>query len=301
MRFKLLASEAWRSITANVSTTFAAAVTVLIGMFLVGLLIGFGSYARSWSSKTKADLVVHVYFCTAGDPTDRVQSADCKGRDATQSEINTLARSLQRNPLVGSIQFISKEQALEKERKKNPEAYALLASNPLPDALKVKPKRGEQLDALAASLKPYPSGVGQVTFGKKTAHKILDVAHLIELVFLVAVAVLLVASTLLIGNTIRLSIFARRREVEVMKLVGASNWFIRGPFMLEGLITGFVGALMAVILLFVGKELVVSSIWFHDTGVHALSFPLNALIVLGLGLLLGAAGSGLTLRRFLKV
>ncbi len=301
MRLKMLSAEAWRSITANISTTFAAGVTVLIGMFLVGLLIGFGSYARSWSSKTKADLVVHVYFCTAGDPTDRIQSATCRGRDASQRQMNAVAGNLQRSPLVASVQFVSKEQALKREQKKNPEAYALLPSNPLPDALSVKPKRGEQLDALAGSFKPYPPGVGQVTFGKKTAHKILDVAHLIELVFTIAVAVLLVASTLLIGNTIRLSIFARRREIEVMKLVGASNWFIRGPFMLEGVITGLAGSLFAVILLFLGKEFVVSSIWFHDPGVHALAFPLTALILLGLGLLLGAAGSGLTLRRFLRI
>jgi len=297
----MLLSEAWRSITANISTTFAAVVTVLIGMFLVGLLIGFGSYARSWSHKTKSELVVHVYFCTAGDPADRVQSADCQGADASQNQINTVARSLQENPLVGHVQFISKETALEREKKRNPEAYKLLPTNPLPDALTVRPKRGEQLDALAASLKPLPGGVGQVTFGRKTAHKILDVAHLIELIFTIAVGVLLIASTLLIGNTIRLSIFARRREIEVMKLVGASNWFIRGPFMLEGVITGLVGALLAVILLFVGKEALVSSIWFDDPGVHALAFPLTALIVLGLGLLLGAAGSGFTLRRFLRV
>ena len=121
------------------------------------------------------------------------------------------------------------------------------------------------------------------------------------MLFLVAVIILLFASTLLIANTIRLSIFSRRREIEVMKLVGASNWFIRGPFMLEGLFTGLIGAILAVIVLFIGKETVVSSIWFKDQGVHALAFPLNGLILVALGLLLGAAASMLTLRRFLKV
>ncbi len=301
MRFKMLVSEAWRSITSNLSTSIAAVLTVLIGMALVGMLVGFGTYARSWSSKTKSELVVHVYFCTAGDPIDRIQSQGCHGQDASQRQMNAVAARLQQSPLVGSIQFISKEQALKREQKKNPEAYSLLPSNPLPDALKVTPKRGEQLDALAHSLDPYPAGVGQVTYGKKTAHKILDVAHLIELIFLIAVVILLAASTVLIANTIRLSIFARRREIEVMKLVGASNWFIRGPFMLEGLITGVIGSLLAVFVLLLGKEFVISSIWFHDKGVHALAFPLNALILIGLGLVIGVAGSGLTLRRFLKV
>jgi cell division transport system permease protein len=298
----MLLSEAWRSLTANLSTTFAAAVTVLIGMALVGMLVGFGTYARSWTDKTKKELVVHVYFCTGADGADAQQAQHCHGKDATQKQINAVARTLQKDPLVGSIRFISKEQALKQQIKLHPDAgYELLPSNPLPDALEVKPVKGEKVDALAHSLRPLPAGVGVVTFGKKTAHKILDVAHLIEVIFLIAVIILLIASTLLIANTIRLSIFSRRREIEVMKLVGASNWFIRGPFMLEGVMTGFIGALLAVILLFIGKETIVSSIWFKDQGVHALAFPLNGLILIGLGLLLGAAASMLTLRRFLKV
>ena len=88
-----------------------------------------------------------------------------------------------------------------------------------------------------------------------------------------------------------------------MKLVGATNWFVRGPFMLEGLICGAGGSLLAVILLLLGKELVMPTILAHQRGsdVQAISFSLNALILIGVGLLLGAAGSGLTLRRFLKV
>jgi cell division transport system permease protein len=118
------------------------------------------------------------------------------------------------------------------------------------------------------------------------------------------VILLVVASTLLIANTIRLSIFARRREVEVMKLVGATNWFIRGPFMLEGLICGLAGSVAAVILLVLGKELALPAILPHlhgESDVQALPFALNAAALIGAGLLLGAAGSGLTLRRFLQV
>ena len=127
---------------------------------------------------------------------------------------------------------------------------------------------------------------------------------MILLVFLVAVILLVTASTLLIANTIRLSIFSRRREIEVMKLVGATNWFVRGPFMLEGLLCGLGGSLLAVVLLVVGKEVALPSILPHlngGSGVHALPFALNALALVAAGLLLGAAGSGLTLRRFLQV
>jgi cell division transport system permease protein len=123
-------------------------------------------------------------------------------------------------------------------------------------------------------------------------------------IFGIAVIVLLSAAAILIANTIRLSIFARRREIEVMKLVGATNWFVRGPFMLEGLICGLVGSLVAVILLFVSKEAALPAIiprLTDDPDVNAWGFGAISLILLGLGLLLGAAGSGLTLRRFLRV
>src|SRR5437764_35531 len=153
---------------------------------------------------------------------------------------------------------------------------------------------------IAAALRPTPPGVERVNYGRKTAHRVLRVAKVIESLFLVAVLILLVASTLLIANTIRLSIFARRREIEVMKLVGATNWFVRGPFMLEGLLQGFVGAVFAVILLVLGKTVALPAILPHLHGgsdVHPLPFAVNALLLVATRLVLSAAGSGLTLCR----
>ena len=127
---------------------------------------------------------------------------------------------------------------------------------------------------------------------------------MIELVFLIAVLVLLGASVLLIANTIRLSIFSRRREIEVMKLVGATNWFVRGPFMLEGLLCGLGGAFAAVVLLTLGKEAVLPAIipatTPRPTCRHS-RFRSSRLLLMGIGLAVGAIGSGMTLRRFLKV
>ena len=117
---------------------------------------------------------------------------------------------------------------------------------------------------------------------------ILRFAHWVEAIFLIAIVILLVSATLLIANTIRLSIFSRRREIEVMKLVGATNWFVRGPFMIEGLLCGLGGALLAVVLLVLGKEIALPAILHNalssDPDVHALAFPLTALILLGMGL-----------------
>ena len=116
---------------------------------------------------------------------------------------------------------------------------------------------------------------GGVTWASSVTKRVLTIGKVISLVFLIAVILLVIASTLLIANTIRLSIFSRRREIEVMKLVGATNWFIRGPFMLEGLLCGLCGSVLAVILLLLGKTLVLPTILGHvasgtSDGVHAL-------------------------------
>jgi cell division transport system permease protein len=294
-RFKLLLSEAVRSLGANVSTTAAATMTVLIGMFLLGFLIGLSTWAFSLSNHYKHELVVKVFF-------DRGVAQ--KDVDAVRSKLSPAT-----NPLVKSVQYVSAEEGLKKMREKNPELFkgSTLPYNPLGPALTVQPKRGEDTVAIANSLTANgdsPPGVHDVNYGKKTAHKLLTAAKVIDVFFILAVIVLLVSSTLLIGNTIRLAIFSRRREIEVMKLVGATNWFIRGPFMLEGLITGLAGSLAAIVLLVLGKELALPRIMPHvirASDIHAWPFELTAVIILVTGLLLGAAGSGLTIRRFLQV
>jgi cell division transport system permease protein len=291
-RFKLLLSEAVRSLFANVSTTAAATMTVLIGMFLLGFLIGLSTWAFSLSNHYKHELVVKVYFD--------------HGVADNGKEVNAVRSKLIANSLVKSVTPVTAEEGLAQMRKKNPELFkgSTLPYNPLGPALTVQPKRGEDTVKIADTLKPTPAGVHDVNYGKKTAHKLLTAAKVIDIFFVLAVIVLLVSSTLLIGNTIRLAIFSRRREIEVMKLVGATNWFIRGPFMLEGLITGLVGSLAAILLLVLGKEIALPRIMPHvirASDIHAWPFGLTALIILGTGLLLGAAGSGLTIRRFLQV
>ena len=296
-RLKLIIAESLRSLGANVSTTLAATVTVLIGMFLLGLFIAFGSWVVSWSNHVKKELVVHVYYCTT----------DTCAKEATPAQENQVANLASSSPLVKRVIPVSKKQALAEMRRKHPEEVGQLFTNPFPDALTVVPKRGDDVDKVAALFRADPTlGIDKVDYGKKTTHKVLRLAHVIEGFFVVAVVLLLVASTLLIANTIRLSIFSRRREIEVMKLVGATNWFVRGPFMLEGVLCGVAGAVGAVVLLILGKEVALPSLLHTGplnagSDVQALAFSLNALILVGTGLLLGAAGSGLTIGRFLQV
>jgi cell division transport system permease protein len=288
-RFRLVFSEAVRSIGANLSTSIAATMTVLIGMFLLGLFIALGSWVVSWSDHVKSQLEVKVFFVDEVKP----------------KQVNAVRVVLDRDERIKKYMFVSRSEALGRMRKKYPQLTANLPSNPLPASYEITPKRPEDVKLIAADLRQQKlSGIEKVKDGQQTSQRILQVARVIEVVFLIAVLVLLFASILLIANTIRLSIFSRRREIEVMKLVGATNWFVRGPFMLEGLLCGLGGALAAVLLLLIGKEFALPAILGHiDTSddVQALSFSMIALALLAVGLFVGALGSGMTLRRFLKV
>ena len=308
-RFRLIVAEAVRSLGANLSTTFAATTTVLIGMFMLGLVVGLGSWALSLSDHYKKQLLVKVYFCA---------TLRCESGEATPKQINDARTQLEAIPGVKQVRFVSKEDALAIERKQHPEMTANLPGNPLPNEYEVIPKNGGDVERIAAQVNNPPlSGVEKIcppppgSRSSNTAigescnqitHRVLSVANYLWIVVLIAFIVLLVSSTLLVANTIRLSIFARRREIEVMKLVGATNWFVRGPFMIEGLLCGLGGAVLAVILLVLGRELFMPLIHLTNASdIHAWPFGLHVLIVLAAGLALGALGSGLTIRRFLQV
>jgi cell division transport system permease protein len=290
MRTKLFFSEAVRSIGANISTTIAATMTVLIGMFLLGLFIALFSWVNSWTDHVRKDVIVKVFFV----------------QDAAEQQINAVRSKALTFPETKSVVFISKEEALKRMKERYPELTQNLSTNPLPPAFEVTPKDADQVKALADKFQPLPAGVDKVDYAEKKTQRILAVTNVIKYIFLLGSLILLAASTILIANTIRLSIFSRRREVEVMKLVGASNWFIRGPFMLEGVICGLIGALAAVVLLVLAKEFALPVIegrssTFREDDVNALSFPVIAIILVGVSLLVGAAGSGITLRRFLQI
>ena len=289
IRTKLVLSEALRSIRGNVSTSFAATMTVLIGMFLLGLFVALGTWVVSWSDHVKSQLEVKVFFVD----------------DVKDKQINPVRVYLEKDDRIKQFRFVTKEEALRRMKRRYPELTANLPSNPLPASYEILPTQAEDVKLIATDLRKQKfAGIERVKDGQQTSKRILQVARVIEAVFLVAVFVLLGASILLIANTIRLSIHSRRREIEVMKLVGATNWFVRGPFMVEGLLVGLLGALAAVILLFIGKEAALPAILGHfdsSPDVKAWGFPLIALVLLGVGLSVGALGSGMTLRKHLRV
>ena len=166
--------------------------------------------------------------------------------------------------------------------------------------------KGKDVKAVSAALRlgGLPPGVDKVTDGEEVSDRIVRVAGLISTAFAVATLILLISSALLIANTIRLSIFSRRREIEVMKLVGATNWFVRGPFMIEGLICGVAGSVIAILLLLFARATVYPELagrFESSSGAEAWPFTWIAAAILLVGLTVGGLGSGVTLRRFLNV
>src|SRR6201990_1266567 len=255
-RVRLLFSEAWASIRVNLPTTVAATMTVLIGMCLLGLFIALGTWVLSWSGHIQRELQVHVYFAA----------------DATKQQEHAVFEKLRAERRAKHVNFVSKAEALKQMKHDFPVLFKTgLPNNPLPDSYTVIPTKAAYTpligrDILAAHYAGVEPGEQGVRWGSQTAKRVLTIAKVISLVFLIAVILLVIASTLLIANTIRLSIFARRREIGAMKLVGATNWFIRGPFMLEGLLCGLLGSVLAVILLVLGKTVALPSILPHIGG-----------------------------------
>jgi cell division transport system permease protein len=298
MRPRFFLAEAIRSIRANVAVSIAATVTVLIAVFILGAFIPSFLYVQSTVDSQKSRVDIRAYISDG----------------AKVAQVNDLQNELvdlQQQGLVKEFTYISKDEALEelRGRLKDPSVTDFLSSNPIPANFRIKPGAAEQADEVIAAIDTHPAIDEElgVSYGKETTDKLLTVARFIQWAGLALITILLVASILLIGNTIRLSIFARRREVEVMKLVGATNWFIRWPFVIEGIICGLVGAMLSVALLWAVKVGVVDQ-WIEGTDsalqrdeATTVGFPLLGLVLIAAGALVGAIGSGITLRRFLKV
>ena len=153
MRLRLLIAEAWRSLAANISTTFAATMTVLVGMFILGLFIALGTWTVSWSNHVKHELVVKVDFKTSGQ----------KGGPATRAQENAVARMLQSNQQIRKSTFVSKAVAFKRMQKLHPELTSDLPWNPLPDSFEIVPVKAEYIPEIAQSLRPPPPEIGRAS------------------------------------------------------------------------------------------------------------------------------------------
>jgi cell division transport system permease protein len=293
--------EAVRAMRRNVAPTTAAVVTTVLTAILIGVLVPIFQTTQSKSAEVRDQLELRVFLFD----------------DATRGEINALQSEIQAIPNVAEVDFLSKADALAEFRKdygqENRDVLKELRGNPLPANFIVRPDDAANLDAIRAAIQP-PNQSGKPTYispivqqvdnRQATANKIEEVTGALKIVLTVITVLLIGASLLLIGNTIRLSIYTRRREIEVMRLVGATRWFIRWPFMIEGVVVGILGGAIAILVLWIGKVTVVDPLSESFALMQAqdsMSFIVLAACLFGAAFIVSALGSGLTLRRFLKV
>jgi cell division transport system permease protein len=211
-------------------------------------------------------------------------------------------------PHVKSVEFVSKAQAYAQQSKQNPSAYALLGTNPLPDTFHVVPDNPANVLAIHSALTPgggvLDGSIQSVSNKKSYTKRALELTSAVRWGGLAFALLLTIASVLLIANTIRLSLYARRREVEVMKLVGATDWFIRWPFVIEGIIVGATGGVIAIATLGIVKVALLDPLfsgWSLVSQIRTIAFPALIAILLAASVLVSSLGSGLSLRRFLRV
>jgi cell division transport system permease protein len=297
VRLGFFLRESLRSVKRNAIPSFAAMASVLVTLLVLGVFIPVVQATTGAANEVRAKVLLDVYLKTDAKPADAAR----------------VRALLDRTQHVKGVVFVPKAQALAEQRRRNPEAYQLLGSNPLPDTFRVTPDRPENIGAIRDALAPVtPSGahtavdpaIEQVRNRRDETNKILSATRVVKLMMAILAGLLVLASVLLVSNTIRLSLFARRREVEVMKLVGATDWFIRWPFVLEGTILGGLGGVLAILLLAVGKVALLDPLQRDFSLLSApstVSFGSLALVLMAAAVGVSAAGSGLSLRRFLRV
>jgi cell division transport system permease protein len=298
MKPAFFVKEAMRSISRNAIPSFAAMASVLVTVLVLGVFIPVVQATTGAANDVRGRVLVDVYL----------------KKDATKADIARVQGLLSdRVAHVGKVDFVSKAQAYAQEKKRNPEAYQLLGANPLPDTFRVTPDNPDNVlklrDALApaavsAGRTPVDASIDQVKNRKDETTKILTATRVVKLAMGGLAILLIVASVLLISNTIRLSLFSRRREVEVMKLVGATDSFIRWPFVIEGVVLGALGGVLAVALLGVGKVALLDPLSADFALIAApqtIGFGLLAVVLLVASVGVSAAGSSISLRKFLRV
>jgi cell division transport system permease protein len=298
VRFAFFLREALRSMSRNAVPSFAAMASVLVTLLVLGVFIPIVQATTGAANDVRNRVLVNVYLDTKASTAD-VERV----RHRIEDDV----------PYVGHVQFVSKRAAYDEQRRRFPDAYQLLGRNPLPDTFRITPDKPDDALKLRDALSPQTPGGGRTTLdpaidqvknSRDETEKILVATRVVKVTTGLLAALLVIASVLLISNTIRLSLYARRREIEVMKLVGATDWFIRWPFVIEGVVLGALGGLLAILLLLIGKIALLDPL-IDQFALLAAPDTINLGVLVALLLVaavaVSALGSGLSLRRFLRV
>jgi cell division transport system permease protein len=295
VNFRYVAKETATNLRRNISMASAALLTVAVSLTLVGgaLLVKRGVDRATVQWKGNVELSIFMK------------------PEAAAPESEAVDRQLKAMPEVKRYRYVSKPEAFDEFRQifaNEPDVRDSLTVDQVPPSYRVVPKQAEQTKLIGARFEDT-AGVFRVSYAREEVDALVSVTNFLQIMLWAVAIVLLAAASLLILNTIRMAIFARRREVAVMKLVGATNWFIRVPFMLEGLIQGLMGALLAYGIVWIGRDLIQSRITgarndiqlFKQFLVTSSDVAGTGILLLIVGVLVGTVGSAFAVSRFLDV
>lgn len=294
--------EAATSFRRNWVMSLGAIITIFLSLLLVGASLLSGAILNSLVKSVESKVTIQVFIKD----------------DAATQDIEVLQRQLVTNAMVKSVNFTTKEQALENFKKtmaQSPEVVENLDGNPLPASIDVELKDSRDVEKVVSTIKSstaFPKVADRpedpeksLKYGQQIVKKLFAFTAVLRLVGAIFVVMLAVVSLIFISNTIRLAIYSRRMEIGIMRLVGASNWFIRGPFILEGIMQALVGAGLAILTIasfqwFVFPQLT-ETISFMTFSVPAGTLAQIALTLIFGGIFIGSFGSWLAMRKYLKV
>lgn len=270
----------------------AAAGTTAVSLLVLGFAVLLVVNTNHIADTVESNVEIMAYL-------DREQSRD---------DWKNLRQEIEMTPGVKEVQFISKDEALNSLAgqfgRKTRLKESLGGNNPLPDAFKIRTAKPQQVARVAAAIEKLP-GVDQVRYGQGVVEKMFRLTYWVRLITMVFMALLAACAVFLIATTIRLTMFARRREINIMKYVGATDWFVRWPFLLEGMFLGAAGALVAILVLYLTYTAMVDKLQATLPFLPLVRDPRVLLRIvegmLGAGIGLGVIGSFISVHRYLRV
>lgn len=282
--------EGLRNLSRNGWMTFASISAVTVTLLLLGVFLLLAYNVQQFSKQLESQVEMNVYV----------------KEGAARADVLELERQLKSLPELASVTFVSKESGLNQLKDKLQENASLLEGldkeNPLPDKFILKAKDPQLIGSVASKVQILPL-VAKINYGKETVEKLFKGISLVRNSGAVFVVGLCFTALFLISNTIKVTIFARRKEIEIMKLVGATNWFIRWPFLIEGLLIGALGAVLPIAILSFGYNYMLSvypSFMYFNFASVDLVYSVSTILI-SIGALIGMIGSVMSISRFLRI
>ncbi|HJV04429.1 MAG TPA: permease-like cell division protein FtsX [Actinomycetota bacterium] len=275
----------------NALVTFAAISTVFISLFLVGGALLVGEQVRLMTGEWAQKVEVSVFL----------------REDVSDEERDALEQEIQDIPEVQTYYYETKQEAYERFKEQfrdSPSLVENVDASAMPESFRIKLTDPSKFPVIRARLAGDPA-IDEVKDEQAVLKKLLAVTGVLRTGVLAVAVIMLLSAAGLIGNTVRMAVFARRKEIAIMKLVGATNWFIRVPFLIEGMVQGLLGGIFAVLAIFAMKFLFIDPlrgrIGFIPSWVDTQEILFTVPILLGVGMVIAAVASLLAMRRFLEV